>query len=859
MAVVPTATYRIQFDPAHLDFDAAIDLVPQLARLGVSHVYASPVLRSRPASSHGYDMIDPTTTDPELGGDDGFEAFAGALHRHSMGLILDIVPNHMAVGRHNPWWMEVLAKGRRAQHARHFDLFWDDQELPLPFLGRPYAEALEAGEIRLVQEDDTVMVAYWDDRFPLSPMSIEAAGISGTEPAADTIAEINEDPGMLHRLLDAQHYRLVWWQLSRERLSHRRFFTITDLVGVRQEDPVVFEDTHRLVLNLVGRGLVDGLRIDHVDGLRDPTEYLDRLRERAGDRLYLVVEKILAPHETLPKDWRIEGTTGYDYLGIASKLFVDPDGYETLSGHYRSFTGGSLDFDAIVGDQQRFIMHERLGPETARFAATLERLARRDRRARDVLPSELIDTAVDVLAALPVYRTYVRDGNISLEDRAAVEAAIGVARDVAPQRDPRIFDFLEEVLCLAHGPEIDVDERRRRERFVADVQQFTGAVMAKGVEDTAYYQYNLLVSLNEVGAHPGPPGDDPVADYHAHNLRVAAEHPHTMTAADTHDTKRSEDVRTRISAISQMADRWSAKVELWHARNRHHRTGPDAPTRNEELLIYQTLVGSWPLEPSDDFGERLCSYLVKAAREAKVHTAWLKPVIEHETDLISFASNLIADEEFTADLEHFSAPLWNAGALDSLAQVALRLFAPGVPDIYQGHEVWDLSLTDPDNRRPVDWAARRHMLDDLEARRPGPGLIDELAGTWRDGRIKLLYTRTGLAARRDRPELFADGSYVPLDVDGDRADHVIAFARRHGDDWAIAVAPRLTMALGSSQELWARDGWDDTRLVMPDDAPRMWSDLATDIELAAEPGIRLAELFARVPVGMLTNRGGGSL
>ncbi|MEX1005161.1 MAG: malto-oligosyltrehalose synthase [Acidimicrobiia bacterium] len=653
----------------------------------------------------------------------------------------------------------------------------------------------------------------------------------------------------LHRLLDDQHYRLVWWQLSRERLGHRRFFTINELVGVRQEHTRVFDDTHRLVIELVRSGAVDGLRVDHVDGLRDPLGYLERLQEATGGDTYVVVEKILAPDEGLPESWPVAGTTGYEYLTASAKTFVDPSGLEVLAAHYRDVTGGSLDFDALVREQKRFIIHERLGPETTRYAAALEDLARRDRIARDVLPSELIAGAIDVLAALGVYRTYSRHGSVSEIDRAIVGAAIGTARALAPDRDPRVWDFLREVLLLDHGPDLEESELIARVDFVERAQQFTGAVMAKGVEDTAFYQFNVLVSLNEVGAHPLPLPDDPIAAYHDHNDRVARSWPATMTTMSTHDTKRSEDVRARISAISQDAASWVGRVEEWHERHRRHRVVPMVPTRNEELLVYQTVVGAWPLLGDDDFGRRVAEYFVKAAREAKVHTAWLEPDEEHEAALTGFVSRLLGDEEFVADLETFADPLWRAGALDSIAQFVLRVCAPGVPDIYRGQELWDLSLTDPDNRRPVDWDLRRRHLAELDDRWGEAGLFRSLAETWQDGRIKLAVTAIGLRLRRRHPALFADGAYIPLEVHGDRDECVIAFARRLGEQWVAVVAPRLTQHLESTG-LWPTEGWESTEVILREGAPVNWTDQMTGHQRTWQGRMSLARIFAETPVGL---------
>ncbi len=851
---VPASTYRIQFDPAVVDLEDATRLIDHLHRLGITHLYASPVTTSRPGSPHGYDVVDPSRIDPELGGLEALERLSAALREAGLGLILDIVPNHMAIGRHNPWWMDVLSRGRDSAFWDFFDFRTSDTPILLPVLGRPYAETLEEGELKLVVEDGELLVAYWDDRFPLSPSSIsallDAAGVKqvdDTPALAEVVRSISRDPDALHDLLDQQHYRLAWWQLSRERLDHRRFFTITELAGVRQELGSVFETTHRLVLDLIGRGIADGLRIDHIDGLRDPAGYLERLhREAAGS--YVVVEKILAADERLPENWRTAGTTGYEYIDASTKAFVHPDGFEVLKSHYSGFAASPTDFHRLVFDQQRFIIHERLGAETARFTSELAHLARQDRDARDALSSDLIELAVDVIASLPVYRTYAAGGRMSDEDRRRIDEAMALARVRGDGRPPRVEHFIERLLKLEHATDHDGEERSAREDFVERLQQFTGAVMAKGVEDTAFYQYNVLLSLNEVGGHPAALPADPVGAYHEHNLDVAASFPHAMTTATTHDTKRSEDVRNRITAISQFAHEWVSKVGAWHVRNRIHRlpgAAGLAPTNNEELFVYQTLLGSWPMEPDDSYADRIVEHLIKAAREAKVYTEWLDPDQGHEEALSSFVRNLLENEEFVAELEAFGDRIWRVGALDSLAQTVLRLTAPGVPDIYQGAELWDLSLTDPDNRRPVDWDLRRTMSS-----RATEASMIELAETWKDGAIKFRVLAATLRARREWSDVLLDGDYLPLAVEGDRADHVIAFGRRLDDRWLVAIVPRLTADLHDSG-LWPIEGWESTTVLLPEGAPVAWREEFTHHTIDTSGGFELAGIFVGTPVAVL--------
>ncbi len=850
----PASAYRIQFDPAVVDLEDATHLIDHLHGLGATHVYASPLTTSRPGSPHGYDVVDPSRIDPELGGVEALERLSTALRESGMGLILDIVPNHMAIGRHNPWWMDVLARGRDSAYWEFFDFRASDTPILLPVLGRPYAETLEEGELKLVVEGDDLFVAYWEDRYPLSPSStsslLDKAGVKqvdDTPALLEVVRSISRDPDALHELLDRQHYRLAWWQLSRERLDHRRFFTITELVGVRQELGSVFEATHRLVLDLIERGIADGLRIDHVDGLRDPAGYLDRL-DREAPGAYVVVEKILAADEHLPERWQTAGTTGYEYIDASAKAFVHPEGYAVLRSHYGGFAASPTDFDRLVFDQQRFIIHERLGAETIRFTAELARLARQDRDARDALSSDLIELAIDVIASLPVYRTYAVGGQMSDEDRRRIDEALDLARVRGDERPSRVERFIEKLLKLEHAAAHDPEERSGREDFVERLQQFTGAVMAKGVEDTAFYQYNVLLSLNEVGGHPATLPPDPVGAYHQHNLDVAASFPHTMTTATTHDTKRSEDVRNRISAISQFADEWVAKVGAWHVRNRIHRLPGSAglaPTNNEELFIYQTLLGSWPLEQDDSYADRIVEHLIKAAREAKVHTEWLDPDQQHEDALSSFARNLLDNEEFVAEIEEFGDRIWRVGALDSLAQTVLRLMAPGVPDIYQGAELWDLSLTDPDNRRPVDWDLRRAMTT-----RALETSMVELAETWRDGAIKLRVLGTALQVRRAWADVLLDGEYVPLVVEGDRAENAIAFGRHHDDRWIVAIVPRLTVGMHDSS-LWPTAGWESTTVLLPDAAPTAWHEEFSDHSIDTSGCFDLAGIFSDTPVAVL--------
>jgi (1->4)-alpha-D-glucan 1-alpha-D-glucosylmutase len=893
---IPIATYRLQFN-ADFTFRDAKAIVDYLADLGISDIYSSPLLRPRTGSTHGYDIVDARVINPALGSEDDLRELHGAMDARAMGLLLDIVPNHMAASHENEWWMSVLENGPQSRFLHYFDIDWSpvasrgvvENKVMLPILGRPYGETLESQEIQLGFDEDGLFFTYYDKRLPLAPQSYhhvlrecldalpqEGAGIEVREIVAsdnviansrylketmwrlyesspafkealdNAITQLNGEPGnqesfnKLDALLDAQYYRLAYWRTASETINYRRFFDVTDLVGLRIENPEVFELRNRRIFDLISDGPVSGLRIDHIDGLFDPYSHLLKLQMRLGDpatealeQFYVVVEKILEHGETLPANFRVCGTTGYDFLDVVNALFVDPKGLDRLTTHYRKFTGFRETFDDVVYEKKKQAIEQLFAGEMRALGIQLAAIATADRNARDFAASELLSALEEITACMPVYRTYIRESEVSEADREFIRRAITEARQRAGWRvDARLFNFLELVLMLSPPAYIDA-EREKWLAFVMNWQQFTGRVMAKGVEDTAFYNYNRLISLNEVGGNPGREGDfDPVGEFHRHNERIANEWPHTMNATSTHDTKRSEDVRARLNVLAEIAETWEREVRRWSRMNATlKRDG--APDANEELLVYQTLAGVWPFTADEQRGvpARLRLYLEKALREAKVYSSWLEPNAAYERAVQDFAVALLDHEPFMTSFRRLHRHIAFHGFLNSLAQVVLKVCSPGLPDFYQGTEIWDFSLVDPDNRRPVDYTVRSRMLRRL-------GTPETLLKNWKDGRVKLFVTERSLAVRARHAELFRDGSYTPIETGSANA---VAF--RRGED-VIAVVPRLTSQLARAPRLPIGDVWADLSLGV---SGRWRNAFTGDIH----ESLALRDVLARFPVAVL--------
>jgi (1->4)-alpha-D-glucan 1-alpha-D-glucosylmutase len=878
---VPRATYRLQFNEDFTFSDAA-SLVQYLAELGVGDLYASPYLKARPGSTHGYDVVDHGRLNPELGSEEDYERLVEALEERGMGQLLDIVPNHVGIGHDNAWWLDVLENGPASVYASFFDIDWCRStelrgKVLLPILGSHYRTALEGGELGLAfdAEAGSFSVNYYEHRCPIDPKTypmilpgkdrrlqelddlvIAFGNLPGQEAAAEkSVVQRARDAGILkadlacvcarspeitraveervrllngergfealHRLLEAQAYRLAYWRVASDEINYRRFFAVNDLAGIRVEDERVFEATHRLVLGLVKSGRVNGLRVDHPDGLYDPAGYFRHLQEASGEPLYVLVEKILVPRERLPGDWPVAGTTGYEFTNLVNGLFVDPAGEAGMNEAYESFIGQKMDLEEIVYGCKKLIMHTALRSELSALSRLLLRISEYG-RSHDFTINGLREALSEVVAGFPVYRTYVTAGAVSESDRRYVDEAVCHAKK-STVVDPGVFDFVREVLLLeAEGSE---EYREMVVRFAMKFQQYTGPVMAKGVEDTALYVYNRLVSLNEVGGEPVHFGVS-ISGFHNSNAERLENWPYSMLSTSTHDTKRSEDVRARINVLSEISGEWHEGLTRWSNLNSSFWSevdGSPAPSRNDEYLLYQTLLGAWPLaEEPEQFRERIKAYMQKALREAQTNTSWTDVNECYEEAITRFVDALFSSDLFLRDFLPFQRRVARLGALNSLSQTLLKLTAPGVPDVYQGNEIWDFSLVDPDNRSPVDYTLRRRLLSDLK-RLDSAGsrsLLED--GAWQDGRPKLYLTWKTLELRRREPELFEYGGYVPLETPGEHADHLVAFARRRGEKTTITVVPRLCAGLMHEEGPLIPDpeAWAGTSVHVPEDLAR---------------------------------------
>lgn len=992
--MIPRATLRLQFHPG-FTLDDACAHVDHFAALGVSHVYASPLWTARPGSTHGYDIVDPTAINPELGGEPALRRFVAALRARGLGLVLDIVPNHMGVGCcDNPWWQDVLERGPASAYAHWFDIDWHPSDPALqgrllaPFLGRPYGEALEAGELALGcdRARGALYCGYYAQRFPLAPACYaevlgEADEAAARDPAwADAIdafrravdpdgaldepafdaaraalARALATPGgaraleavlarhdpaeaagreRLHALLDRQHYRLAYWRTAADEINWRRFFEVNDLAGLRIERDEVFEAVHALTLRLYAEGLIDGLRIDHVDGLEDPGGYCRRLRRRLeelaphrpppldGDRAWLVVEKILAGGEALPADWTVDGSTGYDFMDQAGALLHDPAGAEPLAALWREQAGGAADFEAEVQAAKRDVLHENLAAELEATARAFHAVALEDVATRDMTLQAIARALSEFLVHLPVYRVYWRPDGRSAEDRALVEGTLAAARATLRSPDEAVLEQLGRWL-LADGT-APASLRRAIVRF----EHLTPPLAAKAIEDTAFYRYGRLLSRNEVGSGGSAFALD-VEDFHRLAERRAADAPHALLALSTHDHKRGADLRARLAVLSERPAQWAQTVARWRALNAAHRrveapppveggaagaqaveggagetaagvangmsgigandapaamsgagaipTRPggageeteapeaedlvEAPDAADELMLYQMLVGAWPpgLAPDDRDGlehlaGRLAAWQEKALREAQRRSSWARPDAAYEARCAAFLRRILGLEgaspgqeaAFVQALAGLVETLAPAGALNGLVQLTLQFTTPGVPDLYQGTERWDYSLVDPDNRAPVDFAARAAAPADVRS-------LPERLAAWPDGAVKqaLIVRLLGLRARRER--LFRDGGYRPLALEGPLRGHAIAFAREAGDARVLVVATlrasHLLDAAGLPRVPPAR--WEDTRLAPPPGADGGWLDVLTGRRRAPDGGLVLAELLEDLPVAVL--------
>jgi (1->4)-alpha-D-glucan 1-alpha-D-glucosylmutase len=902
---IPSSTYRLQFN-RWFTFAQAREIVPYLHALGVSDAYASPYFQARPDSLHGYDITDHNKLNVAIGSREEYDSWIAELHAHSMGQVLDFVPNHVGIAEPlNQWWMDVLENGPSSRYAPYFDIDWHPlksdlrDKVLLPILSDQYGRVLERGELQVHFGEGTFYLRYGDRRLPIAPgtyrhvLDIALQNLAEhkdedfyaelqsiltaleylpkrTETDPKRIAErirekeiikrrlerrcaeapqvqhaiekalarINGEPGdprsfdPLDELLNAQSYRLAFWRVAAEEINYRRFFDVNDLAAIRVELPKVFDAVHRLLLELVQTRAVTGLRIDHPDGLYLPREYFEKIQQRCakalaialpqdGRAIYMVAEKILTGAEPLRKDWLVHGTTGYDFANQVMQLLVDSSAETAITKTFHRFIGHSLHFGHLVYAKKLQVMRLALANDVDVLGNMVDRLSEQNRWYRDFTLEALARAVRETIACFPVYRTYVAPGRpVNEEDRQVVEHAVTAAKRRNPAIEESIFNFLRDVLLFRFPENLDAEARAAHTHFVLKFQQSTGPIMAKGLEDTVFYIYNRLAALNEVGGGPQQFGLS-VDAFHESNLDRQRNWPATLLASSTHDTKRSEDVRARMVAISELPELWRRSLQRWRLANRRWKriiNEAEAPDGNEEYLLYQTLLGTWPLQPSGvpeaiataEYIERIQAYMGKALHEAKINTSWIQPNEEWDAAMRDFVGRILdsspRNKFVPAFLPVVQEIAW-LGAINSLSQTLLKLTSPGVPDIYQGNEIWDYSLVDPDNRRPVDYKPRREMLEALPT-----STSDELMQNWPDGRIKMFLTQRLLQFRREHVGLFQRGEYLPLGASGTFAECCVSFARRLGDQWIVVIAPRLSSRIGFPP---IAERWKDTMLEFP--------------------------------------------
>jgi (1->4)-alpha-D-glucan 1-alpha-D-glucosylmutase len=973
----PRSTYRLQFH-RQFTFQDASKIVPYLHALGISHCYASPYLKARPGSTHGYDIINHKVLNPEIGSDQDFAEWVNALKIQGMSHIADIVPNHMGiVGNENPWWNDVLENGLGSPHGSFFDIAWYASPRPelhekvlLPVLGDPYGKVLEAGQLHLTFTEGAFTLHYFDHRFPIAPQSyglilnlslpdlqeklgpetpalLEYQSIltavahlprhGETDPAKVAegqrekevikrrlLALTSQDPivrgsidraieiingnvkdphsfDLLDSLLDQQPYRLSFWRVAADEINYRRFFDVNELAALSMEQPEVFAATHEKILSLLAEGKIAGLRIDHPDGLYDPRQYLERLQKHfllvrarplleempdfAGrepkevDRaflswldqvhppatLYVLVEKILADNEALPEDWQTHGTTGYEFLNMLNGLFVNSDNFRAFTRLYQDWVQNDDSYHEVTYQKKFLILQVAMSSELHILAHQLDRLAQKNRWSRDFTLTTLRHALREVIACFPVYRTYISDA-VREADRKVVMQAVNRAKARNPALSTAAFHFVRDMLLLKYPENASDADKEEQRRFVGKFQQVTAPVMAKGVEDTSFYVYNRLVSLNEVGGNPGRFGLSPASLHHFFKDRQAR-WPYALNTTSTHDTKRSEDVRARLNVFSEIPEEWNEKLWRWSSLNQPQRTTIDempVPDPNEEYLLYQTLLGAWTADPSPaeeytQFIKRIQNYMMKALHEAKVHTSWINPNQEYDVAINRYIAHILdpnTGQPFLQDFLPFQKKIARLGLYNSLAQTLIKFTAPGIPDIYQGNDLLDFSLVDPDNRRPVDYALRQRLLEDLQQKLTNSKrsqLLENLLANPDDGLLKLFITYQALNARQKYPDLFTLGEYLPLEVTGTHKSHVFAFARHHQDHWAIIAVPRLLAGLLKEKDVPPLGSfWQDTSLELPA-APPGTNVFSGKRSIEGVSSLPLSQAFQHFPLLLLMN------
>lgn len=937
MMRIPLATYRFQF---HVGFNflAAKQIVDYLAELGISDIYASPILTARSGSTHGYDVVNPQQINPELGGESAFADLITTLQRHDMGWVQDIVPNHMAFSSHNQVLVDVLENGPDSQYRDFFDINWNHPyngirgRVLAPFLGKFLGDCLENGELRLQYSQAGFSINYYDNSFPLRiesyrhilehdlvrlreqlgrnhPSFIKLLGVlymlkyipSGAEvrerydqitfikgmlwelwndsSEVKTFIEENiqtfdgeigkpESFNLLDNLLNEQFFRLSYWKVGNEELNYRRFFTVNDLISLRVEDPKVFSTTHDFILQLVQEGKVTGLRIDHIDGLYDPAQYLTRLREHAPEA-YLVVEKILEAHEELPLNWSIQGTTGYDFMNKVNGVFCQQSHEAEFDNIYHRFIGRFVDLQQLIAENKELITGKHLAGDIDNLAHLLKEIADRHRYASDFTMYGLKRALVEVLSLFPIYRTYINREGARKADEECIKWVLERAVGNLPDFTNELY-FIEKFLLLNFDDNLKQEDKHMWLHFIMRLQQFTGPLMAKGVEDTVFYVYNRLISLNEVGSSLDLFGIS-IDDFHAFNQMRIAYWPHTMSGTATHDTKRGEDVRARINVLSEIPQEWETQLTQWHDLNAAHKVkveGLNTPSRNDEYFLYQTLLGAFPFyaDEYDSFVDRVKDYMIKAIREAKVNSAWIRPNEGYEQGFMQFIDRILTDTEKNAFLKSFrpfQRKLQHYGICNSLSQSLLKITAPGVPDFYQGTEMWDLSLVDPDNRRPVDFEKRLNYLKEIKTKTKSKSksknavlpYLEELLQSPEDGRLKLFLIYRALQARHDYADVFQKGGYEKLTVLGSLKGHIVAFSREFDDKRAIIIVPRfLTSLVKEGEYPLGEQVWHETRILQPPGSSAALHDVISGQTIQGDETLWLKEILAHFPVALLVGK-----
>ncbi len=892
MVYRPTSTYRLQLSH-EFNFNQLQEIISYLNKLGVSTVYASPFFSARKGSSHGYDVTDPARINPEIGNEDQFNAISQKLRENNMGWLQDIVPNHMAYGSENGWLMDVLEKGPHSGWYSFFDLWKEldgdkeEEQFMTPFLGSPLEECLKKNEIKLVNENGTCYFDYYGNRYPLSLPSYRDLLNGSQEPklqeALTTLLKLQQEysenladefknklkeagnaltthcedfynvPGNMKILLNRQYYRLCWWKETERKINYRRFFTVNDLICLNIQKPEVFNAYHEFISELVKEGKIQGLRVDHIDGLYDPEKYLEDLRFTMGEDSYLLVEKILESTEETDQKWPIQGTTGYDFLSLLNALFVNSASEESFTALYKDFSGIDVQWEDLVWNNKKLILHGRMQGEFDNLLKLYYKFELDEEGLEEKAVSEALSC---LLLSFPVYRTYISSFPISSTDKEVLEKTFKKAEKRVAENGKQALKSLEKLYSSGPGD----NKKEEKLQFIQRLQQISGPLEAKGLEDTTFYSYNRLVSLNEVGCQPQHFGLR-TEQFHQKMKERQEKFPLTLNCSATHDTKRGEDARQRLNALSELPARWTAAVNEWHLINQEkieNFGNQEAPDRNDEYFIYQSLLAFYPSDGRHEasFVERLKNYIEKALREGKRHTSWSTPNEAYEKATLHFIDQILDDDAFLDKFRTLARELTWLGMVKSLSQVAIKMLAPGIPDVYQGTELPDFSMVDPDNRRPVNYKKREEWLENLlnaeqKGREP---LYRKMMEHLPDGRLKFYLTHKLLMFRKENAALFSDGLYIPVPAEGKQKDNIIAFARLHGNEACLLVAPlHPSLVTEEYVHLLDSENWQGTFLSLPPRLPIHWRNTFGGNEIIADENNRiyLDKLINQLPVALL--------